>query len=257
MVIEFYKYQATGNDFIIIDDRENIFDVNDSSLIKSLCERRLGIGADGLILLRDHLKYDFEMLYFNSDGAKSSLCGNGARCIVKFAFTLGIISEKTSFFAIDGEHQANLIEEDVSIRFNDISKIEFDNDNMVIDSGSPHFIILNEKINDINIDYEARKIRNSKKYKSKGINVNFVAVDNAISMRTYERGVEAETLSCGTGAVATAVGLHYSKNIEDNIVQLNTKGGVLTVSFDEFNGCYKNIWLTGEVNLIYIGEFEC
>ena len=257
MVIEFYKYQATGNDFIIIDDRENIFDVNDSSLIKSLCERRLGIGADGLILLRDHLKYDFEMLYFNSDGAKSSLCGNGARCIVKFAFTLGIISEKTSFFAIDGEHQANLLDEDVSIRFNDISKIEFDNDNMVIDSGSPHFIILNEKINDINIDYEARKIRNSIKYKAKGINVNFVAVDDAINMRTYERGVEAETLSCGTGAVATAVGLHYSKNVEDNVVQLNTKGGVLTVSFDEFNGCYKNIWLTGEVNLIYIGEFEC
>ena len=151
MVIEFYKYQATGNDFIIIDDRENIFDVNDSSLIKSLCERRLGIGADGLILLRDHLKYDFEMLYFNSDGEKSSLCGNGARCIVKFAFTLEIISKKTSFIAIDGEHQANLLEEDVSIRFNDISKIEFDNDNMVIDSGSPHFIILNEKINDINI----------------------------------------------------------------------------------------------------------
>jgi len=116
---------------------------------------------------------------------------------------------------------------------------------------------LQESSNDININYQARKIRNSKKYKSKGINVNFVAVDNAVSIRTYERGVEAETLSCGTGAVATAVGLHYSKNVEDNIIQLNTKGGVLTVSFDEFNGCYKNIWLTGEVNLVYIGEFEC
>ena len=257
MVVEFYKYQATGNDFIIIDDRENLFDINDSFLIQSLCERRMGVGADGLILLRNHPKHDFEMLYFNSDGIESSLCGNGARCIVNFAFNLGIISEKTDFIAIDGLHQANLIDSDVSVKFNDISKIELENNNMVIDSGSPHFIILHENIDHININNEARKIRNSKKYKSEGINVNFVNIDDVISIRTYERGVEAETLSCGTGAVATAVGLHYSKNIEDNIIELNTKGGVLTVSFDEFNGCYKNIWLTGAVNLVYIGEFEC
>ena len=162
MVVEFYKYQATGNDFIIIDDRENLFDINDSFLIQSLCERRMGIGADGLILLRNHPKHDFEMLYFNSDGIESSLCGNGARCIVNFAFTLGIISKKTDFIAIDGLHQANLIDSDVSVKFNDISKIELENDNMVIDSGSPHFIILHENIDHININNESRKIRNSK-----------------------------------------------------------------------------------------------
>ena len=257
MVIEFYKYQATGNDFIIIDDRENIFDVNDSSLIISLCERRLGIGADGLILLRNHQEFDFDMLYFNSDGLESSLCGNGARCIVHFASLLGIISENTTFHAIDGEHMANLSAPDVSIKFNDISKIDYDSDNLIINSGSPHFITIKDQINDIDIKREARKVRNSKEYKEDGINVNFVSVGDGVHIRTYERGVEDETLSCGTGAVATAIGLFHSRKVEENVVEIKTKGGVLTVTFDEFNGNYKNIWLTGEVNLVYIGEFEC
>ena len=140
MVFEFYKYQATGNDFIIIDDRENLFDTSDSFLIKSLCERRMGIGADGLILLRNHKKYDFEMIYFNSDGHESTLCGNGARCIVNFANVLEIITNNSIFLAVDGIHEAKIYDENVSIKFNDISKIEILDDDFIINSGSPHYI---------------------------------------------------------------------------------------------------------------------
>ena len=257
MIIEFYKYQATGNDFIIIDDRDNVFDLNDSLLIKSLCERKMGIGADGLILLRNHEKYDFRMIYFNSDGLESTLCGNGARCIVSFANLLDISSLESVFMAIDGIHEARIIDSGVSIKFLDINKVNYDGDNTVIDSGSPHFITLKENISNINVNLEGAKIRNMGHYKEDGINVNFIEINNGVKIRTYERGVESETLSCGTGAVASAIALYHNEVIEQNTVSLQTKGGDLTVSFDIFNGLYKNIWLTGEVSLVYIGEFEC
>jgi len=257
MVIEFYKYQATGNDFIVIDDRKKEFDTEDSNLIASLCERKFGIGADGLILLRNHDKYDFEMIYFNSNGLQSSLCGNGARCIVSFASTLGIINQKTFFKAIDGVHEASILDSDVCIKFNDISKVKRENDDYVIDSGSPHYVIFKKDIDKLDIVNEARKIRNSNKYKEDGINVNFVSSLNKNKIRTYERGVENETFSCGTGAVACSVALHFSEVTSENDIEISTRGGVLTVSFEEFNGTYKNIWLTGEAHLVYIGEFEC
>ena len=257
MVFEFYKYQATGNDFIIIDDRENLFDTTDSFLIKSLCERRMGIGADGLILLRNHSKYDFEMIYFNSDGHESTLCGNGARCIVNFAHVLEIISNNSIFLAVDGTHEARIYDENVSIKFNDISKIEKSDDDFIIDSGSPHYICFKDSIQNLNVLKLGREIRNKPRFKSKGINVNFVENGNPSNIRTYERGVETETLSCGTGAVASSIALYHSGLSEENEIDLKTKGGVLSVKFDEFNGSYKNIWLTGMVNLVYIGEFEC
>ena len=257
MIMEFYKYQATGNDFIIIDDRECVFDLKDSSLIKSLCERKMGIGADGLILLRNHAECDFRMIYFNSDGLESTLCGNGARCIVSFAYLLDISSLESTFMAIDGIHKARILDSEVSINFLDINKVNYDGDNMVIDSGSPHLIMLRDNINNIDVNLEGAKIRNMGHYKEDGINVNFIEINNGVKIRTYERGVESETLSCGTGAVASAIALYHNEVIEENIVSLQTKGGDLTVSFDVFNGLYKNIWLTGEVSLVYIGEFEC
>ena len=257
MIFEFYKYQATGNDFIIIDDREELFDIDDSNLIKSLCERKMGVGADGLILLRNHNSYDFEMIYFNSDGNQSTLCGNGARCIVSFANTLDIISSKSTFLAIDGIHQANIYDKSVSIKFNDIKSIQFDNGNYIVDSGSPHFITFKDNIENLDVENEGRSIRNMDKFSRDGINVNFVSLGDSIRIRTYERGVESETLSCGTGAVAASIALFYSGLFEDNEVDLQTNGGLLSVTFDEFNGVFKNIWLTGEANLVYIGEFEC
>lgn len=257
MIFEFYKYQATGNDFIIIDDREELFEIDDSNLIKSLCERKMGVGADGLILLRNHNSYDFEMIYFNSDGNQSTLCGNGARCIVSFANTLDIISSKSTFLAIDGIHQANIYDKSVSIKFNDIKSIQFDNGNYIVDSGSPHFITFKDNIENLDVEGEGRSIRNMDKFSRDGINVNFVSLGDSIRIRTYERGVESETLSCGTGAVAASIALFYSGLFEDNEVDLQTNGGLLSVTFDEFNGVFKNIWLTGEANLVYIGEFEC
>jgi diaminopimelate epimerase len=257
MIIEFHKYQATGNDFIIIDDRDNNFDIHDSILIQSLCERKMGIGADGLIVLRNHNEYDFRMIYFNSDGFESTLCGNGSRCIVSFANLLDISSNKIMFMAIDGMHEASIDDDEVSIKFKDIKKIDYDNKYIIIDSGSPHLVNIVENVDNINIDLEGASIRNMPKYKSKGINVNFIEHDNHIKIRTYERGVESETHSCGTGAVASAIALYHSGLIEENIISLISRGGELSVMFEEFNGIYRNIWLTGSVNLVYIGEFEC
>jgi diaminopimelate epimerase len=257
MIIEFYKYQGTGNDFIMIDDRENIFDINDHDLIAVLCERRLGIGADGLILLRNHTKYDFEMIYFNSDGHQSSMCGNGGRCIIAFAQLLEIIDKETTFLAIDGEHKGKFLGDTIALQMQDVSDIKGVGDGLVMDTGSPHYIEMVDDLKNINVEKNGREIRNSAPFKKEGVNVNFVLDASELQVRSYERGVEAETLSCGTGVVATAIAMHYSNCIEDNLINIKTKGGELTVSFEEFNRTYRNIWLSGEASMVYVGEFEC
>ena len=257
MIIEFYKYQGTGNDFIMIDDRENTFDINDHQLIAALCQRRMGIGADGLILLRNHAKYDFEMIYFNSDGKQSSMCGNGGRCIIAFAQLIEIIDKETAFLAIDGEHKGKFLGDTIALQMQDVSDIEGVGDGLVMDTGSPHYIEMVDDLKNINVEKKGREIRNSAPFKKEGINVNFVLDAAELQVRSYERGVEAETLSCGTGVVATALAMHYANCIEDNLISVNTKGGELTVSFEEFNGTYRNIWLRGEASMVYVGEFEC
>lgn len=257
MIIEFYKYQGTGNDFIMIDDRENEFDINDSGLVSALCERRLGIGADGLILLREHDTLDFEMIYFNADGKQSSMCGNGGRCIFAFAQLLEIIDTEATFMAIDGEHKGKITENEIALQMQDVSKIEGVGDGLVLDTGSPHYIEMVDDLKHLNVNKEGKKIRNSEPFKKEGINVNFVLDAANLQVRTYERGVEAETLSCGTGTVATALAMHYANCIEENLINVKTKGGDLTVSFEEFNGGYRNIWLIGEVSMVYAGEFVC
>jgi diaminopimelate epimerase len=257
MIIEFYKYQGTGNDFIMIDDRESTFDISDNKLIAALCERRMGIGADGLILLRNHPSLDFEMIYFNSDGNQSTMCGNGGRCIIDFAVMLEIIKTETTFMAIDGEHKGQFLGDTISLQMNDVASIDGVGDGLVLDTGSPHYIEMVDDLNYMNVAEEGRKIRNSTPFKKEGINVNFVQDSSELHVRTYERGVEDETLSCGTGVVATALAMHYANCIGENLVNVKTNGGELTVSFEEFNGTYRNIWLIGEASMVYAGEFEC
>jgi len=241
----------------MIDDRENIFDINDHNLIAALCQRRMGIGADGLILLKEHDKYDFEMIYFNSDGHQSSMCGNGGRCIIAFAQLLEIIDEETTFLAIDGEHKGQFLGDTIALQMQDVSDIEGVGDGLVMDTGSPHYIEMVDDLRNMNIEKEGRRIRNSKPFRKEGINVNFVQDSADLQVRTYERGVEAETLSCGTGVVATAIAMHYANCIEENLIDVKTEGGELSVSFEEFNGSYRNIWLSGEASMVYAGEFEC
>ena len=257
MIIEFYKYQGTGNDFIMIDDREKEFDLTDNDLIAALCERRMGIGADGLILLREHDTLDFEMIYFNADGKQSSMCGNGGRCILSFAQMLELTENETTFMAIDGEHKGRLMDDGIYLQMQDVKKIEGVGDGLVLNTGSPHYIEMVDELEYIDINKQGRKIRNSATFKKEGINVNFVLDSSELQVRTYERGVEAETLSCGTGVVATAIAMHYANCIQETLVNVKTRGGELTVSFEEFNGGYRNIWLSGEVSMVYAGEFAC
>ena len=257
MIIEFYKYQGTGNDFIMIDDREKEFDLTDNDLIAALCERRMGIGADGLILLREHDTLDFEMIYFNADGKESSMCGNGGRCIIAFAQMLEMTGNETTFMAIDGEHKGRLMDDGIYLQMQDVKKIEGVGDGLVLNTGSPHYIEMVDELDYIDVDKQGRKIRNTVPFKKDGINVNFVLDANELQVRTYERGVEAETLSCGTGVVATAIAMHYANCIEETLMNVKTKGGELTVSFEEFNGGYRNIWLSGEASMVFAGEFAC
>jgi len=257
MTIEFYKYQGTGNDFIIIDDRKNIFNTNDNDLISALCERRFGIGSDGLILLREHDNFDFEMIYFNSDGLQSSMCGNGGRCIVSFAKILGIIGNETTFMAIDGAHKAKIVDDDICLKMKDVKKIEIIGNGVFLDTGSPHYVKLVDNLKSLNVKQEGYRLRNQDIFKKEGVNVNFVMNADELEVRTYERGVETETFSCGTGVVATAIAMHYTNIIKDDSIYIKTRGGMLSVDFEKFNDCYQNIWLTGSANLVYVGEFEC
>ena len=257
MIFDFYKYQGTGNDFILIDDREEKFDINNIKLVASICERRMGIGADGLILLKNHPNLDFEMIYFNSDGNLSTFCGNGGRCIVCFAQMLKIITNEAIFKANDGIHKAKITNDTVFLQMQDVFEIESINDGLYIDTGSPHFIKIVDDLESIDVYKEGKKIRNSNQFKKSGVNVNFVEDDAQISIRTYERGVENETLSCGTGVVATAVALHYTHYTIENIVEIHSRGGLLVVSFEYFNGVYRNFWLSGDAFMVYSGEFAC
>ena len=257
MIIDFYKYQGTGNDFIMIDDRENGFDIDDQELVSALCERRMGIGADGLILLRDHTKLDFEMIYFNSDGKMSTMCGNGGRCIVDFARMLNIIQDETSFMAIDGSHDAKIVQDKIYLKMQDVKNIERVGDGFFLDTGSPHYVLLADNLPSLDVNKEGCRVRNLDVFKKEGVNVNFVLDAPEIEVRTYERGVETETLSCGTGVVASAIVMHYTNCIKEDTVCIKTRGGVLEVAFERFNEYYRSIWLSGPVSMVYAGEFEC
>lgn len=257
MNIEFYKYHGTGNDFVLIDNREGILTDLSSEKIKNICNRHFGIGADGLILLEGHEELDFKMVYFNSDGRQSSMCGNGGRCIVAFAHKLGIIGKNTKFLAIDGLHEAEILNDKrVKLKMKDVENINVEDLGLRLDTGSPHLLV-QSTLNNLDVNSAGGEIRYSEPYSKDGINVNFVSYGNgSLKMRTYERGVEAETLSCGTGVTAAAIGMHYSGKTELKEIFVETEGGNLSVSFDVQDGKYTDIWLTGPASFVFKGELK-
>ena len=252
----FYKYQGTGNDFVMIDNRHLIFDKNDTKYIKSLCDRRFGIGADGLILLEDHKTLDFKMVYFNADGNESSMCGNGGRCIVAFAKFLGIVENKTSFEAIDGLHQAILEHDVVKLQMQDVNLLEKFDSHVFLNTGSPHHVQMESDLKLLNIKEVGAKIRYGSPYNALGSNVNFVSKisEDVFSVRTYERGVEDETLSCGTGVTAVALAMNSIGETDKNLLTMKVQGGKLQVSFEKEDQGYKNIWLIGPAIQVFKGE---
>jgi len=258
MKIQFYKYQGTGNDFIIIDNRTETFPKNNQALISKMCDRRFGIGADGLLLLEKHSEVDFTMLYFNADGNLGSMCGNGGRCMVHFAKFLNIIKEKTVFEAIDGLHKATINNGVVSLKMSDVSKVAVSLDKVFLDTGSPHHVQLVAGLNTFDVEKEGAAIRFGT-YGKEGANINFVEeiANHTFAVRTYERGVEAETLSCGTGVTAVAIALYETDKTTSNTITLNTKGGILEVTFNKTKeGCYSDVYLKGPTEQLFEGTWQ-
>ncbi len=256
MPVTFYKYHGTGNDFIIIDNRSRIFPKHDEKRIRKMCSRRFGIGADGLLLLEESELADFKMIYFNADGKVGSMCGNGGRCIVHFAHLLGVFKNKTVFEAVDGLHTAQITEKKVRLKMNDVAGVILKENVVFLDTGSPHHVQWVTGLETYPVFENGKKIRNQL-YGKQGSNINFIEQTeaNKVSVRTYERGVEAETLSCGTGVTAVAIALHATgKSISDTI-EIKTRGGTLQVEFSKDDTGYKNIFLTGEATLVFKGEW--
>jgi len=259
--MHFYKFHGNGNDFILIDNRNDEFNL-DTLRINALCNRYLGVGADGLMLLSASEDYDFEMIYYNADGKLGSMCGNGGRCIAAFANMLGVCDNKMTFMASDGLHDA-VIENhtnassdwDVSIQLSDVVDIKSESDYYYLDTGSPHYIKFVNNVNKVDVPIEGKEIRDSELFQPDGTNVNFVELGrDEIFVRTFERGVEAETLSCGTGVTASAIAafLHTGTNYKT----IRTKGGDFSVSFDSDDINISNIWLRGAAKLVYEGDIN-
>ena len=256
MKINFTKYEGNGNDFIIIDDRKEEFSEDNVLMISKLCDRKFGIGSDGLILLRKHKVYDFQMIYFNSDGNESSMCGNGGRCLVSYALQLDIDLKTNSFLAIDGVHKFKVVDNEIYLKMNDVKDIVVKNGYNFLNTGSPHVVQIVENVDEINVYEQGKKIRRQFQ-EMNGVNVNFVSFNNdIIKCRTFERGVENETLSCGTGVVAVALYIFKKKKISDNKIIVSTKGGCLSVSFKNDGNSFREIWLKGDINKIFDGLIE-
>lgn len=258
MKTTFYKYQGTGNDFIIIDNRDKHIDATNTKRIAELCDRRFGIGADGLILLENDMDSDFKMVYFNADGNESSMCGNGGRCITAFANYLGLIKEATTFNAIDGLHNATIENKVVALGMQDVTDITTKPNYTFLDTGSPHHVELVNNIDNFNVKQQGAKIRYSDVYGKEGSNINFVEpeTENIFKVRTYERGVEDETLSCGTGVTAVALAMHRIGKTQSKAITLKTLGGNLKITFDSSDSGYTNIWLIGLAQQVFKGEIE-
>lgn len=259
MKIHFYKYQGTGNDFVILDNRDNRYDGLTRKHVEYLCDRRFGVGADGLMLLNAHPHFDFEMKYYNSDGRESSMCGNGGRCLTMFAHDMGIILSDYKFIAIDGEHEASInTDGTVALKMNNVQNVKYDHGNFILNTGSPHFVTMTNDVMHLDVFKKGRDIRYSDAFKDEGINVNFVQQTeepDKIIVRTYERGVEDETYSCGTGVTASALVCYHNDN-GFNRVEVQTKGGALSVEYDKIGENYENIWLNGPAVKVFEGTID-
>ena len=257
MQIEFYKYQGTGNDFVMIDNRNEVFDKTNLKHIQFLCNRKFGVGADGLILIEDLDDIDFNMIYFNSDGTQS-FCGNGSRCAVAFAKHLGLIDKQAQFLSTDGEHEAWInANGEVSLKMHDVSDIEKGDGYYYLNTGSPHYITIVEDVITIDVKAEGSAIRNNKRFKAEGTNVNFVQFGELdLSIRTYERGVENETLSCGTGVTAAALCMADTKGLQEGVIYVSAVGGDLKVGFKRDGNEFKDIWLIGPSVQVFKGSLK-
>jgi diaminopimelate epimerase len=261
MQLPFFKYQGTGNDFIILDGWYGLPDLSEPQ-IKHLCDRRFGIGADGIMIFKKHPEADFEMIYYNADGKPGSMCGNGGRCLVQFGFRKGYIGKQTRFIAIDGLHEASidLNREWVSLKMGDVSEVKLrEGGDCYLNTGSPHFIRWVDVPEKVDILAEGRLIRNSIEFRQFGTNVNFVKVGNdKLYVRTYERGVEDETLSCGTGVTASVLAAAFAGKLDREIggSEVSTPGGELYVRFKKANDGFVNVWLEGPAEFVYEGNIE-
>lgn len=259
-MIPFYKYQGTGNDFILVDNREKGFPTQDYEHIRKLCHRRFGIGADGLMVLEHAENADFHMLYYNSDGLPGTMCGNGGRCIVAFAHFLGLFDTHCSFLAPDGLHEAEWSVKDgqdwVALGMSPVKGIEEFGEDLVLDTGSPHYVKRVEQLDELDVRTEGKAIRNSNPFQANGINVNFVQEkQGSFYLRTYERGVEDETYACGTGTVATALALNHWGIIKGGQGIFQVKGGTLEVKFNRIaEGEYDQIELIGPAKMVFKGK---
>ena len=256
MELTFYKYQGTGNDFVMIDNRQATFPVSNVKLIESLCDRRFGIGADGLILLENDTQADFKMVYFNSDGNQSTMCGNGGRCIVAFAKKLKIIDNQAAFNAIDGLHHATIAADQmISLQMKNVESINVTPKYVFLDTGSPHHVEMVSDLKNFDVKQNGAEIRYSTLYGKSGSNVNFVEQinENTFAIRTYERGVEDETLSCGTGATAVAIAMRKIGKTDSNDININVQGGNLSVSFTPMDTIFTNVFLKGPAKFVFEG----
>lgn len=253
MNLTFYKYQGTGNDFVMIDNRTKIFNKSNTELISKLCDRHFGIGADGVILIENARNFDFKMIYFNADGSET-FCGNGGRCATAFAKYLKIIANSTHFIAVDGEHFATIEDSVVSLKMIDVDNVQVQENSIFVYTGTQHHVEMVENLDTYPVFENGKKIRDS--YKDPGSNVNFVQQINetTFKVRTYEKGVENETLACGTGVTAVAIAMHKTKKTASNLISLPVEGGALEVSFTEENGVYKNVFLKGPATFVFKGE---
>lgn len=261
MKLNFTKYQGTGNDFVMLDNLAGEF--NDLSIdqIQFLCDRKMGVGADGLIKISANDKFDFEVEYYNADGSQS-FCGNGARCSVSFAKSLGLIESSTQFLAIDGAHKAEIDEDGtVKLEMLKVSAFMEMNDDYITETGSPHYVRFYDQDDKVDIVSFGKSIRYSEMFAVDGINVNavFVEGEREIRVLTYERGVEDETLSCGTGVTAGALAYIYRTKQELNQpITIHTKGGILSVdvaSYDRQEG-FDGIWLSGPALKVFDGSID-
>jgi len=255
--IKFSKYQGAGNDFVLIDNRTGFFDRKNDNLVQILCDRKFGIGADGLMLLQKNENFDFEMIYYNANGGEASMCGNGGRCIVAFARDLGIIQDHTVFLAVDGEHQATIHDHQVDLGMIDVSVIQRDGEAYVLNTGSPHYVAWVSNLQNKNVFEMGSLIRNNETYREDGINVNFIEKEEqGYFVRTFERGVEDETLACGTGATAAAMVVAVHHKLEGaHKIPIRVLGGQLYISFNKTGQKFTDVRLIGPAQLVFEGSF--
>jgi diaminopimelate epimerase len=255
MILTFHKYHGTGNDFVMIDNRNQLFPKNNLSVLHKLCDRNFGVGADGVILIENDTTSDFKMSYFNADGSET-FCGNGGRCAVAFAKYLKIINSKTTFSAFDGLHYAEIENNIISLQMIDVNDIKVSENSVFVYTGTQHHVEIVDRLDEYPVFENGKKIRYS--YDDPGSNVNFVQKidDTTFRVRTYEKGVENETLACGTGVTAVAIAMHKINKTNSNSIFLPVEGGELNVMFEVENDSYTNVFLKGPAEFVFKGSIE-